>query len=125
MVRVGEYLRSAIWQVCKVTTREALQQKGMDIRVGAVSFVGPHTVTVGDRRISANEVIIATGAIPVASGLSNGPLSTYRTISENDHLPASMVVIGVGPAILGWHSRKSSTSDWCGGEDLNPYALRR
>jgi hypothetical protein len=55
--------------------REALQQKGMNILVGAVSFVGPHTVRVGDQRISAKKVIIESGAepvIPSLPGLSSG-----------------------------------------------------
>jgi pyruvate/2-oxoglutarate dehydrogenase complex dihydrolipoamide dehydrogenase (E3) component len=72
----------------------------MDILLGAVSFVDPHTLTVGDQRISAKKVLIATGADPVLPslpGLSEVSFSTYRQIFENDRLPASMVVIGGGP----------------------------
>ena len=100
MVQVREYLRSTIRQIYKATTPEALQQKGMDILLGAVSFVDPHTLTVGDQRISAKKVLIATGADPVLPslpGLSEVSFSTYRQIFENDRLPASMVVIGGGP----------------------------
>ncbi|MEO6982249.1 MAG: FAD-dependent oxidoreductase [Edaphobacter sp.] len=100
MVQVREYLRSTIRQIYKGTTPEALQQKGMDILLGPVSFVDPHTLTVGDQRITAKKILIATGAEPVLPslpGLSEVPFSTYRQIFENDHLPASMVVIGGGP----------------------------
>jgi len=100
MVQVREYLRSTIRQIYKGTTPEALRQKGMDILLGPVSFVDPHTLTVGDQRLTAKKIVIATGAEPVLPplpGLSEVPFSTYRQIFENDHLPTSMVVIGGGP----------------------------
>ncbi len=100
MLQVREYLRSTIRQIYKGTTPEALKQKGMDILLGPVGFVDPHTLAVGDRRISAKKILIATGAepvIPPVPGLSEVPFSTYRQIFENDHLPTSMVVIGGGP----------------------------
>jgi pyruvate/2-oxoglutarate dehydrogenase complex dihydrolipoamide dehydrogenase (E3) component len=100
MVQVREYLRSTIRQIYQGTTPEALQQKGMHILLGPVSFVDPHTLTVGDQHISAKKILIATGAepvIPSIPGLGEVQFSTYRQIFENDHLPASMVVIGGGP----------------------------
>jgi len=100
MVQVREYLRSTIRQIYKGTTPEALQAKGMDVLLGAVSFVDPHTLTVGDKRITAKKVLIATGAdpvIPALPGLSDVPFSTYRQIFEIDHLPQTMAVIGGGP----------------------------
>ncbi|HUZ97626.1 MAG TPA: FAD-dependent oxidoreductase [Edaphobacter sp.] len=103
MLQVREYLRSTIRQIYHGTTPEALRQKGMDILLGPASFVDPHTLMVGDQRISANKILIATGAeplIPSLSGLSEVPYSTYRQIFENDHLPAAMVVIGGGPVGL-------------------------
>ena len=100
MMQVREYLRSTIRQIYKGTTPEALQQKGMDILLGPVSFVDPHTLAVGDHRITAKKILIATGAEPVdpsLPGLSEVPFSTYRQIFENDHLHTSMTVIGGGP----------------------------
>ncbi len=100
MVQVREYLRSTIRQIYKGTTPQALQQKGMDILLGPVSFVDSHTLSVGAQRISAKNILIATGAEPVLPslpGLSEVSFSTYRRIFENDHLPSSMVVIGGGP----------------------------
>src|SRR5260370_14461814 len=100
MVQVREYLRSTIQQIYKGTTPEALQQKGMDILLGPVSFVDPRTLTVAAQRITAKKILIATGAEPVLPslpGLSDVSFSTYRQIFENDRLPASMVVIGGCP----------------------------
>ena len=45
MVQVCEYLRSAIRQIYKGTTPEALQAKGMEVVFGAVSFVDPHILS--------------------------------------------------------------------------------
>lgn len=100
MQQVREYLRSTIWQIHKGTTPEALREKGMDIFLGPVSFIDPHTLTVGNQRLSAKKILIATGAEPVVPplpGLNDVPFSTYRQIFENDRLPASMVVVGGGP----------------------------
>jgi len=100
MVQVREYLRSTIQQIYQGTTPEALQQKGMDIALGPVRFVDPHTLLVGAQRVTAKKILVATGAEPVLPslpGLSEVSFSTYRQIFENDRLPASMVVIGGGP----------------------------
>ncbi len=100
MEKVREYLRSTIRLIYKGTTPEALEKKGMDVLLGAVGFVDPHTLIVGDRRATAKKILIATGADPVLPsipGLKDVAFSTYRQIFENDHLPLSMVVIGGGP----------------------------
>jgi pyruvate/2-oxoglutarate dehydrogenase complex dihydrolipoamide dehydrogenase (E3) component len=100
MVQVREYLRSTIQQIYKGTTPEALQQKGMDILLGPVSFVDPRTLNVGSQRITAKKILIATGAEPVLPslpGLNEVAFETYRQIFENDRLPERMVVIGGGP----------------------------
>ena len=100
MVQVREYLRSTIRQIYQGTTPEALQEKGMDILLGPVSFVDPRTLNVGSQRITAKKILIATGAEPVLPslpGLNEVSFSTYRQIFENDRLPDAMVVIGGGP----------------------------
>jgi len=100
MVQVREYLRSTIRQIYQGTTPEALQQKGMDILLGPVSFIDPHTLNVGSQQITAKKILIATGAEPVLPslpGLNGVSFSTYRQIFENDRLPDSMAVIGGGP----------------------------
>jgi pyruvate/2-oxoglutarate dehydrogenase complex dihydrolipoamide dehydrogenase (E3) component len=100
MVQVREYLRSTIQQIYKGTTPEALQQKGMDVLLGPVSFVDRHTLNVGSQKIKAKKILIATGAepvLPALPGLNEVSFSTYRQIFENDRLPERMVVIGGGP----------------------------
>lgn len=100
MVQVREYLRSTILQIYQGTTPEALREKGIQVLLGPASFVDPRTLIVGEQRITAKKILIATGAEPVLppiAGLMDVPFFTYRQIFENDRLPASMIVIGGGP----------------------------
>ena len=58
--------------------------------LGGVSF----------RRITAANVIIATGAsprLPDLPGLSGVPFFTYESVWANDRLPARLLVVGAGP----------------------------
>jgi pyruvate/2-oxoglutarate dehydrogenase complex dihydrolipoamide dehydrogenase (E3) component len=100
MADVRAYLRSTIEHIYAGTTPEGLQRKGIEVMLGQVSFVDRRTLDVGEKRIRAKNILIATGAqpvIPSTPGLSEVPFSTYRDIFENDRLPESMVVLGGGP----------------------------
>jgi pyruvate/2-oxoglutarate dehydrogenase complex dihydrolipoamide dehydrogenase (E3) component len=100
MADVRAYLRSTIEHIYGGTTPEALRRKGIDVMLGPVRFADRRTLNVGDRRVRAKKVLIATGArpvIPPIPGLSDVPFSTYHDIFENDRLPESMVVLGGGP----------------------------
>jgi pyruvate/2-oxoglutarate dehydrogenase complex dihydrolipoamide dehydrogenase (E3) component len=100
MADVRAYLRSRIEDIYAGTTPEVLQRKGIEVMLGPVNFVDPHRLVVGETRIRAKKILIATGArpvIPSAAGLSGVPFSTYRDIFENDRLPDSMLVLGGGP----------------------------
>lgn len=98
--RVRSYLRGTIEQIYEPTKPENLARKGMDVLIGAASFVDPHTLCVGDRTIHARKFLINTGAepkIPVITGLGSIPYFTYQQIFENGRLPEHLVVIGGGP----------------------------
>jgi pyruvate/2-oxoglutarate dehydrogenase complex dihydrolipoamide dehydrogenase (E3) component len=100
MVEVRQYLRGAIQQIYAGTTPEALRQRGMHVVLGPVSFVDPYTLAVGEQRVRAQKVLIATGAkplVPAIHGLADVPFSTYKEIFENDRLPTSLSIIGGGP----------------------------
>jgi pyruvate/2-oxoglutarate dehydrogenase complex dihydrolipoamide dehydrogenase (E3) component len=100
MVEVRRYLRGAIQEIYAGTTPEALRLKGMNVMLGPVSFVDPHTLVAGGHRVRAQKVLIATGAkpfVPAIQGLADVPFSTYKEIFENDRLPGSMSIVGGGP----------------------------
>ncbi|GAC1387643.1 MAG: FAD-dependent oxidoreductase [Vulcanimicrobiaceae bacterium] len=100
MQKVREYLDSTIEEIYAGTTPEALQQKGVDVLFGAVSFIDSRTLAVADKRVRAKKILIATGAAPLIAhipGLKDVPFYTYREIFQNDRLPQTMAVIGGGP----------------------------
>ena len=100
MAKVRAYLQSTIHDIYQGTTPQALQKKGIEVLFGAASFVDSRTLIVGETRIRAKNVLVATGAAPVVPslpGLDQVSFSTYREIFDNERLPHSMAVIGGGP----------------------------
>jgi pyruvate/2-oxoglutarate dehydrogenase complex dihydrolipoamide dehydrogenase (E3) component len=100
MVRVHEYVQSAVQQIYQGTTPEALRVKGIDVYLGAARFIDSSKVLAGDTTLQSRHFLITTGARPVVpeiSGLSSVPFVTYQQIFDNQRLPQSMVVVGGGP----------------------------
>lgn len=98
--KVRAYLRGTIEQIYEPTKPENLEKKGMDVLIGAASFVDPHTLRVADKTIRARKFLINTGAepeLPPIEGLSSVPFLTYQQIFDNDRLPEHLVIIGGGP----------------------------
>jgi mycothione reductase len=67
---------------------------------GRARFAGPHEVVIdGDTRITADRIVLATGAIPVvppAIAEAGVGFHTSDTIMRIDELPARMVIAGGG-----------------------------
>jgi dihydrolipoamide dehydrogenase len=66
---------------------------------GEASFAGPREVRVNEETISADKIVIATGAkplIPKIPGLDQTGFLTSTTVMEMENLPTSMIVIGGG-----------------------------
>jgi pyruvate/2-oxoglutarate dehydrogenase complex dihydrolipoamide dehydrogenase (E3) component len=100
MTNVRAYLRRTIEQIYEPTKPEILEKKGMDVLIGAASFVDANTLRVGDSTIRARKFLINTGAeprLPAIEGLSSVPFLTYQQIFENDRMPEHLVIIGGGP----------------------------
>lgn len=75
----------------------SLAQAGIDRFHGRARFVGPGTLQVGDRRIEARHVLIATGARPVDLPIDGAHhLRTSDDFLELDHLPRRLLFIGGG-----------------------------
>lgn len=100
MPAVRDHLRGAIDSIYAGTTPEALERKGIQVVLGSASFIDPHLIAVGERRLRAAKILIATGAspaVPAVAGLSAVRYSTYRDIFDRDALPSSLIVLGGGP----------------------------
>lgn len=77
-----------------------LRGNKVDIVEGKASFVDPHTLAVGDKQITAENVIIATGSNvfmpPFIAVEGKNHLLTSTEALDLDHVPASIAVIGGG-----------------------------
>ena len=73
---------------------------GVDCVQGEAQLVSPWEVQVGDRRISARHIVIATGArpaMPAIDGLDPARVLTSENLWQLQEQPEHLVVIGGGP----------------------------
>ncbi len=76
------------------------RKNGVDYIEGQASIVGPHAIEVDGKRIEADHLIIATGAVPAtlnASEVDGEVVLTYREAIVDDRVPERVVIIGGGP----------------------------
>jgi mercuric reductase len=79
--------------------RERLQDAGYEIVDGVASFEDAQTVRVGDRRLSADRILIATGsrtAVPPIEGIDEIDWLDHVSALELTELPDSLLVVGGG-----------------------------
>jgi len=72
---------------------------GWELVQGEASFLDRHTLTVGDRAIAADAVVLATGArpaVPRVPGLEGVDFLTSTSLLDLKTLPEHLIVIGVG-----------------------------
>ncbi|MGG5823624.1 FAD-containing oxidoreductase [Falsiroseomonas sp. HW251] len=71
--------------------------KNLELAVGAARFVGPRTVAVGARTLSAPRIFINTGGRPLVPdwpGLSDIRFLTNVSMMEMDRAPKHLIVVG-------------------------------
>ncbi|MCI5052672.1 MAG: dihydrolipoyl dehydrogenase [Simkaniaceae bacterium] len=71
----------------------------IDLYHGEAHFVGKKIIEVNGEQISADRILIATGAeasVPHIEGLEGTPYMTYRTALTSEKLPKSCIVLGGG-----------------------------
>lgn len=77
-----------------------LRANKVDIVEGRAGFVDPHTLAVGEKQVTAEYVIIATGSSvfmpPFIALEGENHLLTSTEALDLDHVPASVAVIGGG-----------------------------
>jgi pyruvate/2-oxoglutarate dehydrogenase complex dihydrolipoamide dehydrogenase (E3) component len=79
--------------------RERLTKAGYELLDGVAAFEDSHTVRVGDRRLSAERILIATGsrtAVPPIQGLDEVEWLDHVSALEVTELPESLLVVGGG-----------------------------
>jgi mercuric reductase len=78
---------------------EELREAGFTTVEGTATFVDPQTVRVGDRLLSAERILIATGsrtAVPPIDGLDEVDWIDHVSALELTELPESLLVLGGG-----------------------------
>jgi pyruvate/2-oxoglutarate dehydrogenase complex dihydrolipoamide dehydrogenase (E3) component len=97
---VMDQVRSVIGQIYEEESPEALRADDIDVYLGEVKFLDPHTLAAGEATLTARNVLIATGAhpfIPPIQGLAEVDYLTYENIWEMEILPRHLLVVGAGP----------------------------
>ena len=72
---------------------------GVDVFTEPARFIGPRQIQVGDRAITGEQIVVASGsrpAIPAIPGLDDVDFHTSDTIMRIAEVPRSMAVIGGG-----------------------------
>ncbi len=72
----------------------------VDYIEGQASILDPHVIEVDGKRIEADHLIIATGAVPATlngSAVDGEVVLTYREAIVDDRVPERVVIIGGGP----------------------------
>ena len=98
--RVMGRVRRVIEQIYSAESPDVLSGEGIDVVEGKARFEDAHSVSVGNRSISAKHFLICTGAspfVPPIPGLAETPYLTYESFWELEELPARLIVIGGGP----------------------------
>jgi len=93
-------VRAVVADVYEEESPEALRADGIDVFLGSPRFLDPHTIAVGETKLTARHFLISTGAhpsTPPIDGLDGVGYLTYETIWDLETLPQHLLVIGAGP----------------------------
>lgn len=98
--QVMEKVQEAVERVAPHDSVERYTELGVDCISGEAQLLSPWEVQVGEKVLSARNIVIATGAspsIPDIPGLEYVPAVTSDTVWELRELPPRLLVIGGGP----------------------------
>jgi mycothione reductase len=75
------------------------RRTGVDVYTEPARFVSPRVLQVGDKKITAAQIVVAAGARPVIPdipGLDTVEFHTSDTIMRIEEVPSSLIIIGGG-----------------------------
>ncbi|MAI40939.1 MAG: dihydrolipoyl dehydrogenase [Gammaproteobacteria bacterium] len=99
-VELMERVNRIIGKIEPHDSAERYRSLGVDVHLGIGKLISPWEVLVNDQKISARQIIIATGAepfVPSIPGIDKVPYLTSKTVWELKKLPERLVVLGGGP----------------------------
>ena len=86
-----------IGQLKQKKTERIIRELGVEILEGSAEFLSPREIRIGNRDITADRIIIATGsspAIPPVPGIADVPFMTNVEALSPERIPESLVVVG-------------------------------
>ena len=98
--QVMERVQGVIKDIEPHDSVERFTELGVDCVLGDAAIVSPWEVEVGGKRISARNIVIASGArarVPDIPGLENLDYLTSDTLWDIREAPARLLIIGAGP----------------------------
>ncbi len=81
-------------------SKKRYESMGVKVFLGKASLLDNHTVKAGNKKITAKNIVIATGSepvIPPVPGLNKIPFLTNKNIFKIKTLPKHMIILGGGP----------------------------
>ena len=97
---VKDHVADVVAAIAPVDSQDRFEGLGCTVLRGWARFVGPREVAVGDLRVRARRIVIATGsqpAIPPVPGLEDVAYLTNETVFALRERPAHLVILGGGP----------------------------
>jgi len=98
--KVMQRVQGVVQQIEPHDSVERYQSLGVEVLQGEARFVDPWTVEVNGQRLTARDIVIATGAqpfVPPIPGLAEAGYLTSETLWDLRELPKRLVVLGGGP----------------------------
>jgi pyruvate/2-oxoglutarate dehydrogenase complex dihydrolipoamide dehydrogenase (E3) component len=96
---VMESMRDRRRYISKHDHPDKFRKLGVDVIQGNARFVSPREVEVGDRRLVAKDIVIATGSrtfIPPVEGLAETGYLDHASFLDQDEFPKSVIILGGG-----------------------------
>lgn len=96
---VRAHIDGAIAAIAPHDAQERFEKMGIEVIRASARFIDRKTLQVGNRRLAAPRIVIATGskpAIPPIKGLADVPYLTNETLFALDVLPEHLIVLGGG-----------------------------
>ena len=93
------WLRKVRAEISEHDSVERYTQNGVDVFLGSAHLMDDTTVQVGDQRLNARRIVLATGAraaIPPIPGLAECEPLTNETLFDLREAPASLAILGAG-----------------------------
>jgi len=97
---VMAHVRAVVAEIYQHESPDALRAEGIDVYLDTARFLDPHTLVIGNTKLTARNFLLTTGAypfIPPIAGLDGVRYLTYENIWDQEVLPQHLLVLGGGP----------------------------